>query len=207
MIANLEWSWEITSTWVDHGKATLHAVRTLVSMGHRRIGLVTRSPDTYFYGKSLEGYVAGLEEAGLPLDRTLIVESEGGHDNLTSYFTAKRLLNVHPVPTAIVAARDYHAHGAYSAFTEAGYVVGRDVSLIGFDDVTWPEGRDFLTTFREPNYELGVVAAEMLIDRIVHGWRPPEKREIECPFILRRSAGPLVSADVSEPAMVQEVGA
>ena len=201
VMANLEWDWEVASTWVDHRKATLHAVRTLVALGHRRIGFVTRSPRTFFYGKSREGYVAGLEEAGIPFAEDLVVESEG-HDNLTSYFTAKRLLKVDPAPTAIVAARDYHAHGAYTAFTEAGYVVGRDVSLIGFDDVTWPTGREFLTTYREPNFELGVEAARMLIERIVHGWRPPEKRELECPFLLRRSAGPVPPPVPQQPRPV-----
>jgi len=192
VVANLEPDWNLTATFVDHCKTTRHAVRTLVAMGHRRIGFVTRSPRIHFYGKAREGYILGLQEAGIELDERLIVEA-AGPENLSGYIAARRLLDVRPLPTAIVAARDYLAHGAYQAFTEAGYVIGKDVSLIGFDDVTWPQEEPFLTTFREPNYELGAVAAEMLIDRIVNGWRPPEKRELECEFILRRTVAPLVS--------------
>ena len=64
--------------------------------------------------------------------------------------------------------------------------------MIGFDDTTWPEGREFLTTFREACYEMGAAAAEMLVERIVNGSMPPEKREFATPFVLRRTAGPLI---------------
>ena len=56
----------------------------------------------------------------------------------------------------------------------------------------WPQEAPFLTTFREPCAEMGAAAAEMLVERIVNGWRKPEKREIEARFIVRRSAGPLI---------------
>ena len=196
VVANLEWDWNLTGTWVDHRKTTLHAVRSLIRMGHRRIAFIGRSPDSYFYGKARQGYEEGLAEAHIAFDDSLIAETLE-HNNLSAYIAAKKLLKANPLPTAVVAARDYHAHGAHHAFSEAGYVVGRDISLIGFDDVTWPEGRDILTTYGEPCEELGSVAAEMLIDRIVHGCRPTERRELECPFILRRSAAPVVSEEAA----------
>ena len=189
VVANLEVAAPLSGTWVDHRKATVQAVRTLVALGHRRIAFVGREPNRYFYGKAREGYLTALDEAGIDPDEALIAETEVT-DRLAAYRATKPLLEVKPRPSAIVAARDVLAHGACEALSDAGLAVGRDVAVIGFDDFSWQQEDPFLTTFREPCYEMGAVAVEMLMERLVSGWGPPEKRELEAPFILRRSAGP-----------------
>ena len=68
--------------------------------------------------------------------------------------------------------------------------MGRDVSVIGFDDITWPETDSFLTTFQEPAKEMGRVAAQMLLERLLTGWKPVERREVPSPLVVRASAGP-----------------
>ena len=192
VVANLEWDdVEVSATWVDHRKSTMKAVKTLADFGHRRIAYIGSEPDQYFYGKAQAGYIAGLAEAGIPLDESLIAVAEGT-PALDSYLATRAFFGLPEPPTAIVAARDKYAEGVCRAVREAGLVIGRDVSVIGFDDITWPQDEPFLTTFREPCYEMGAVAAEMLSERIVGGWRPPEKRELEAPLILRRSAGPFM---------------
>lgn len=196
--ANLGPHWNVTATIVDHRKTTQQAVQFLASMGHRRIACIVRSPAVHFYGQALEGYITGLEEAGITHDESLVIVTPKA-DPLSAYAATRAFLsNVSSRPTAIVAAADYLAHGSYEAFSEAGFVVGRDFSLIGYDDVSWPEEAPFLTTFKEPSYELGVVAAEMLMERIVRGWCPPEKRELRAPFIVRRSVGPILDSAAAE---------
>ena len=189
VVANIEVETPLSGTWVDHRKATGHAVRTLVALGHRRIAFLGRDPSRYFYGRAREGYLAGLEEAGIEPNNALILETEAT-DRLAAYRATKPLLDLSPRPTAIVAARDVLAHGACEALADAGLAVGRDVSVIGFDDCSWPQEEPFLTTFHEPCYEMGATAVEVLMERIVGGCGTPGKRELEAPFILRRSAGP-----------------
>ena len=189
VIANLERDLDVSATWVDHRKTSRHAVSFLTALGHRRIAFLTCNPKDLFYGKAMEGYLAGLKEVGITPDETL-VQVVGSPDPLSGYVAARELLDVAPLPTAIVAGRDYMAQGACRVIEEKGLAVGRDISVIGFDDNSWPLEEPFLTTFREPCYELGAVAAEMLVDRLVNGWRPPQKREVEAPFIVRRTAGP-----------------
>jgi DNA-binding LacI/PurR family transcriptional regulator len=189
VVAKLEGDLGATATWVDHQAPMRQAVQTFVSLGHRRIAFVGRETSYGCYGQAREGYLAGLREAGLPPDESLIAVC-GKTGALSAYLAARPLLQAAAPPTAIVAARDSLAEGVCHAVEEAGLVVGHHVSVIGFDDMTWPEGRAFLTTFREPCYDLGAVAAEMLVERIVNGWAPPEKRNLETPFVLRRSAGP-----------------
>ena len=191
VVANLEVDLDVTATWMDHRKAALHAVEVLVGFGHHRIAFLGRDRGWLFYGKAREGYLAGLKRAGIVPDKKLIGVC-GETNPLSAYFAAKALLEAREPPTAVVAARDILAMGACRAVTEAGLVLGRDVSVIGFDDISWPQEEPFLTTFHEPCQELGAVAAEMLVDRIVNGWRPPEKCEMEAPLVLRRSAGPLL---------------
>ena len=190
VVANLEVDLEVSATWVDHRKAARHAVNTLAAFGHRRIALISRDPNILFYGETRKGFEAGLEEAGLSADDTLMIESQG-YDALAAYFAASDLMALRPRPTAIVAARDFLARGVCEAVAKAGLEVGSDVSVIGFDDLSWPQEDPVLTTYRLPARELGCVAGEMLVEQIVNGWQPPEKRELDAPLVLRRSAGPL----------------
>jgi DNA-binding LacI/PurR family transcriptional regulator len=198
VVANLEVVLDVTASWVDHRKVTAKAVELLVRFGHRRIAFISRPRNVYFYGQSHEGYRAGLESAGIHFDESLVALSRKPNP-LDAYVAARKLLTVRPRPTAIVAARDILAQGAWQACVEAGMAVGRDVSIIGFDDhswfedYSWPQEEPLLTTFHEPCQEMGEVAVEMLADRIVNGHRPPERREIDAPLILRRSVGPLVA--------------
>jgi len=193
VVANLEMDLPLTATRVDHRKTTYSAVQLLVALGHRRIAFLTRPLELFFYRKALDGYRQGLRHAGIAFDDSLVITS--GHmrspvDSVGAYVEMRKFLATNPAPTAIVACRDYLAGGACRACEEAGLEVGRDVSVIGFDDVSWPQPAPFLTTFREPTYDLGAVAAEMLVDRLVSGWRPVERREVEAPLVLRRSIGP-----------------
>ena len=209
VVAKLESDYKLdfSATWVDHREPVLQAVRTLANMGHKRIGFVTREPTYAFYGKARDGYLSGLREAGLPLDESLISETDHTAA-LSGYFAAKKLLNASTGrPTAIVAGRDTLAEGTCRAIEEAGLQVGHDVSVIGFDDQTWPQppGDLFLTTFREPCYEMGVAAVEMLVERVVDETLPPERRRLETPFILRRSAGPPISNIVPTPKEPPEI--
>ncbi|HRU07010.1 MAG TPA: substrate-binding domain-containing protein, partial [Candidatus Brocadiia bacterium] len=158
-------------------------------LGHRRIALLIRPADQYFYGMALKGYQNGLADAGIPFDASRVVVCQDP-DAVSAYVRVRDYLRDNPAPTALVAARDYLANGACQALVEKGLEIGRDVSVIGFDDTSWPLKQPFLTTFAEPNIELGRVAAEMLLERIIHGWQPVEKREVQATLILRKSAGP-----------------
>jgi len=196
VVAKLERNVDVCATWADHEEPMRQAVQTFVSLGHRRIGFVGREASFGMHGAARAGYLEGLRQAELPIDESLIAVC-AKTDALSGYFAAKSLLELsQDPPTAIVAARDSIAEGVCRAIEEAGLVIGHHVSVIGFDDTTWPEGRQFLTTFREACYEMGVVAAEMLVERIVSGPMPTEKRKFDAPLVLRRSAGPYVDPKI-----------
>ena len=205
VVAKLEADLDVCATLVDHQEPMRQAVHTFVKLGHRRIAFVGREATYGIHGKARAGYITGLRETGLSIDESLMAVCEKT-DALSGYFAARALLQSAQPPSAIVAARDSIAEGVCRAIEEAGLVVGHHVSVIGFDDTTWPEGREFLTTFREPCHEMGAAAAEMLVQRIVNGWIPPEKRQFEVSFMLRRTAGPYISPRQSIPVAAKAAG-
>ncbi len=204
VVANLEKAHDVACTWVDHRKITLTAVRLLAALGHRHIALLMRPRKLFFYDQAFAGYRAGLEEAGLAFDPARVMVVERLHspvDPISAYLQTRDFLPAHPEVTAIVACRDYLAGGACRVIAEAGKTVGRDISVIGFDDTTWPQEPPFLTTFMEPMAAMGAVAARMLMEQLTGTAGPPvaEKREIEAPLIIRRSVGPCPSDDPATP--------
>lgn len=189
VVANLENNMDVSATWVDHKRIASTAMEMLAAMGHRRIGLVTTVPSRAFYEKTIRGYRESLVRLGLPQDERLIglCPTSGP---LEAYLAAQSLLKLDARPTAIVCGRDVHAEGVCRAASEAGLTVGRDLSVVGFDNISWLQDAPSLTTFEEPCYELGAVAARMLVERMRTAVCKVEKREISAPLILRRSVGP-----------------
>jgi DNA-binding LacI/PurR family transcriptional regulator len=191
IVANLEYDLDVSCTWADHTKATSSAVHTLAAMGHRRILLLTGELDRVFYSAAFEGYKTALKELNIEFNQSQVITVDHyAIDGTEAYKAMQHYLENHPPPTAIVACRDYLAWGACQALRTKNIKIGYDVSIIGFDNITWPGEESFLTTFNEPAWDMGCVAAEMLVERLIFGWKPVEKREIEASLILRRSAGP-----------------
>jgi LacI family transcriptional regulator len=189
VVANLEEECDFTSTWVDHKKTTATAVSVLTAFRHKKIVLLTRELDSFFYKNALKGYKQGLENAGISFNPDFIISLKTLNGSESSYMLIREYLKWNSKPTAIIACRDELAAGAWQAIVDAKLIIGQDISIIGFDDLSWPAGKN-LTTFAEPARELGNVAAEMLIERITYGFKSVEKRELEAPLILRSSVGP-----------------
>jgi LacI family transcriptional regulator len=193
VVANLEGDLQVAATMLDHARVSCEAVRILAGFGHRRIAFLSRDPGEYFYGKALEGFRRGVSVCGLAAADTREVFAEST-SALAGYLATKPLLRRADSPTAVVAARDILAQGACRAADEAGLAVGYDLSVIGYDDVSWADGATLLTTFHEPCYELGTAAVDLLVERLVNGWRAPEPRLLDAPLVLRRSVGPVPRA-------------
>ena len=190
IVANMEVEKPVSGVQVGHAEAARRAVEILIGYGHTRIAFVGRAPDAYFYGRSLAGYRQAMQGGGLAVDESLIAFASQTSE-LHAYLASRGFFAREGVPTAVVAARDVLAQGVCHAIEEAGLRVGYDVSVIGFDNVSWAEGQKFLTTFSEPCYEMGTLAVDMLLDRLYGGWRPPERRVLDAPLVLRRSVGPV----------------
>ena len=169
----IEGTWSVNSDDVQGGKlATGH----LASLGHTKIAHLMGNDDVSTSRPRLRGYMQALEEAGLPIEQSLLVPA--GFDWRGGYATMKELLKrpASKRPTAIFAANDLCAGGAMRAIREAGLSIPEDIAIVGYDD-TWfaTMTQPTLTSVRMPIEDMGALAVKMLVDRV-------EGRQVEDPL-------------------------
>ncbi len=180
---------DIPSVDVDNVQGAIDAVRHLLVLGHRRIGLVTNAPLSYISSKQrLEGYRQALEQADLPYEESLV--HYGNFDEESGYAAMKTLLTLDEPPTATFIASDMVAMGALRALHDFGVKVPEEMSIIGFDDITAARFIiPALTTFHVPTFGLGWSAAELLIQIVEQGSPKEKKVLLDTELIIRESCG------------------
>ncbi len=173
---------------VDNVSGARNAVEHLAGLGHKRIGFIS-APLKYMFAQfRLEGYQQGLEHHGLTIEPALVVE--GNLTEESGYAAARQLLALKHRPTALLAASDMMAIGALRAIKEAGLRVPDDLAVVGFDGTLVSAHTDPpLTTVRQPVYDIGRQAAEMLLDAVAHPGGAERFELIEPTLLVRRSSG------------------
>ena len=137
----------------------------------------------------LAGYREALERAGIPVDPALICEGTyllGDGVQQTRY-----LLDQSDPPTAIFAGNDAQAAGVYQVLYERNVRVPDDMSVIGFDDVTYTaQMSPPLTTIHQPLVETGKTAVNMLLRLIAGEQLESNHVELSTSLVVRKSCAP-----------------
>ncbi len=179
---------DVDTVVVDNARSAAAVVQHLVDMGHRRIGLVVGSADITTGRERKEGYAQALAATGLPIVPSLIqsdVPTEASGYRLTN-----NLLGLPEPPTAIFTGNILLTIGALRAIRDRGLVIPRDVALVAFDETVWASLLEpSLTTVEQPTYELGQLAAELLLRRIQDNARPRQKIVLQATLHIRQSSG------------------
>lgn len=150
---------------IDNVKSAYQATRHLVELGHTRIAHITGDLGTQTGLDRLAGFKKVIEEFHLEVRDSWI--QEGNYSREAGYRKMKYLLGLWEKPTAVFAANDLIAIGAYQAVIEEDLKIPDDISIIGLDDIDMASiVRPGLTTMRFPKHELGQKAAEILIKEI-----------------------------------------
>lgn len=164
------------------------ATSHLIKLGHRRIGCIMGPSDLTPSAERVNGYRKALKNIGVVIDETLILK--GNFDYQSGYQMARKLLQLRDTPSAIFACNDLMAVGVICAASEIGLEVPRDVSVVGFDDVSLASfTHPPLTTIAQPKYEMGVLATEMLIQRILSSEIPLRNELLDTKLVIRKSTG------------------
>ena len=184
---NSEWE-ALASIDIDNTNGGYKAGRHLCELGHEDIGVILGNPQLKETEDRREGLRAALSEAGRTVPDARV--AVGDYSQESGYETVQRWISDESLPTALFCTSDTMAMGALLALHEAGYQVPADVAVIGFDGLpssqyTIPP----LTTIRQPVYEKGQVAANMLIDEIEEAGTPPTHTELEPELVVRKSCG------------------
>ncbi len=163
------WENEPPIHWIDvdgaHGVGL--AVDHLAELGHRRIGYLAPPAEQPLAAYRWQGFADGMARANLTIDPALILE--GDYTEASGEAAALHLLSLPEPPTALVCSNDRMAIGAMRAASWRGRVIGRDWSVVGFDDIP---GARFnappLTTIRQPIHEIGAQLFSLLMAVISH---------------------------------------
>jgi DNA-binding LacI/PurR family transcriptional regulator len=188
---------------IDERASARLAAEHIARLGHRRVAVMvdhvtgpgTSGPATYeeqlasdcadLRGR-LAGYRDALAEAGVGWESVRVVAA-GRNSRTAAAAASTHFLDVADRPTAVLAIGDVLALGVLDACEQRGLAAGRDISVVGFDDV--PEaGRARLTTVRQPMGEKGRIAGRLLLEPPREEKAPRIKLPTE--LVVRTTTGP-----------------
>jgi LacI family transcriptional regulator len=176
----------VNSVLTDNAQGGWLATRHLIDLGHRRIACITGPSDVTPSAERVIGYRQAMIEKGIPVNGNLVVRGDFQYES--AYRATIQLLRMDDPPTAIFACNDLMAVAVMSAALEQGQQVPRDLSVVGFDDVRLAAfANPPLTTIAQPKYEMGVVAATMLLERIRNLEAPAQRKVFETSLVTRKS--------------------
>ncbi|MEV6943082.1 LacI family DNA-binding transcriptional regulator [Streptomyces sp. NPDC051172] len=152
-----------TDSIVSSNRAGTHdGVAHLIAHGHRRIGFIGDLPvKLYTRRERLAGYRTALQEAGLPYDRSLVVNA---HDQQRAATATSGLLALADPPTALFAGNNMVALGMVAELARSKR---KDVAVVAFDDVPLAEALEpALTVVAQDPEEIGRAAAGTALARL-----------------------------------------
>jgi len=161
--------------------------RTLASLGHRRIGVISGPANLTTTFDRLAGFRMGLNDSGLELAADSVLTGDFTRDG--GERAVVELVSRMPDLTAIFALNDVMAIGALSGLRSLNRRVPEDISLAGFDDI--PIAKDLmpsLTTVRVPMFQMGARALALAMEPLGAGLRV---EHLPTELVVRDSTGPV----------------
>jgi LacI family xylobiose transport system transcriptional regulator len=166
------------------------AARHLLGLGHRRIAVITGPTERMCARARLEGARAAMTAAKVPLDERLVRTGRwfAFEDGLSH---GRELLRLPERPTAVLCGNDLQAFGVYEAARQQGLRIPDDLSVVGFDDISYSRWcGPPMTTVRQPLAEMAATAAELVVS-MAAGHAPAQTRvELATTLIVRDSTAP-----------------
>ncbi len=177
------------------GKAGVRmAIEHLVELGHRRIAMVAWDDDTTAATYRREGFKESMQEFGLDIPDGFITyglnEELHGRRSFDQFYQFPEDQR----PTAIICSSDLEAIGVMNAAEERGVIVGKDISVIGFDDVPMSQYlRPALTTLRQPISHVADLLVTMLKAKIENKPIKQTQHIVLPELVVRASTGPCLA--------------
>ncbi len=178
----------IDTVTVANREGARNAVAHLISLGHRRIGIISGPAWISTARERYLGYQDAFAQAGLPAPQDLVQYADfrqrGG------YAAMRALLDLAGPPTAVFTGSNLMTLGALQAIHEAGLPIPSGIAVVGFDDMPWALSLNPpLTAVAQPSYEAGVAAARLLLERLADPQRPVRRLVLETELKVRSSCG------------------
>lgn len=177
---------DVDVVWVNNETGAFSAVDYLAKAGYKRIahiGGLTSIPSSRLRET---GYERALVENGLPLLPELLLHGDSSYESGVKY--AEQLLNLENRPDALFTGNNLITLGALEVIHRMKLKIPEDIAIIGFDDMHWANSLNPpLSAVRQPAYEIGKRAGEMLIQRINDPQRPCIQMTLNSELMIRSS--------------------
>jgi len=164
----------------------------LLGLGHRRIACLSsrETPTQTWAIRRRSTFEAAVEKCKGAKVQSWHLNEQGTN----GVEIARELLTHELAPTAVFAVTDHEANAVYRAAAELGRKIPEQLSVVGFADLDFAAEMDPpLTTMRQKPYEIGRLAAELIMDRIsgeVEDGGEPTTIKVDAELIVRESTAP-----------------
>lgn len=183
---------DMCSVAVDDVKGGELAAAHLVSLGHRRLGFVNGPLKIRQCADRRKGVRRALRAAGLPVADSLAevtvssLKADGGEEGLG------RLIDQPDPPSAIICVNDLIALGVLRGLMARGVRVPGQMAVVGYDDVEFASMLATpLTSVRQPKYQLGWTAADLLMAEVLQGPAHTHQQiQFQPELVVRESSRP-----------------
>jgi LacI family transcriptional regulator/LacI family repressor for deo operon, udp, cdd, tsx, nupC, and nupG len=178
---------DVDVVWVNNEAGAFAAVDHLAKTGYKRIGHIAGLPTIPSSRLRVQGYKRALAENNLPFDPQLLVH---GNSTLKSGVElAENLLKQSSPPDALFTGNNLITLGALETIHKRKLQIPGDIAIIGFDDMIWANSLNPpLTAVRQPAFEIGQRAGELLIQRIRDPKRAPIQMILNSELMVRGSS-------------------
>jgi LacI family transcriptional regulator len=187
----------------------LLAVRHLLALGHRRIGIIVEDIQRTAGQERLRGYQDALRHAGVPLDPQLLKVVPILQPQRSGRAAIRQWMESGIDFTAVFCFNDLVAYGAIEEAAAHGRQVPEDISIVGFDDIpTSPHfGWRGLTTIRQPITRIGELALETLLQLCDGKAEPGQRILVPVELIVRGTTAALGEPGRADPLLAEAVPA
>ncbi len=187
----------VDSVTVDNVKGAYLVVEHLIEHGHEKIGIIRGVSEYSTDVDRFEGYQRALQNYRLDMKDTFI--KWGNFERKGGYSALKGMLKMKDRPTAIFAASDDMALGAWEMILESGLKIPDDIALVGFDDIDLASFKGIeLTTISQRKREMGIKAVRLLMNRIMNkGKKAARQIALEPKLVIRKSCGCTINRGIT----------
>ena len=167
---------------MDNINAGYIATKHLLSLGCRKIHFLTHTKPASTAKERIAGYQMALNEENITPNTILTVSPYNKSD-------VQNIYNQHK-PEALVVIDDESAKHIIDALLEIDVQIPKNLRIVSFDDLYYSKDLPVpLTTIRQPVYEIGVAAVNLMTERIENKKMSPRKLLIAGQLIVRDSSG------------------
>jgi len=154
-----------SGVFVNSKLGAYEGMTALIREGHKKIAIITGPSDSLPGKERYEGYCKALSDHGLTYREEYVVRGDFKIDK--AYQQTKMLLELNDRPTAIFTSNNLTTLGCLKYITDKKLVLGKDISILGFDDITSLKIIDYkLSVIARDEREQGRKAMKLLIERL-----------------------------------------